>query len=249
MLRAPVPELAWDWFDPWAVVELDAIRAVIGNDPMARAVLSSILVKVSKRESETANRCGTEVRPPTTTATLFHKRAREFARQLEELAAAIGEGPEPRARVHREDARELRERGEFGMVVTSPPYPGVYDYLPLQQLRIAWLGLEPGESLRDEIGSRRSFKSDRTEAVAAWKRDTARWVRAACRALVPGGRLAVVIGDGLVAGRPVDALGPLGEAARAEGMERVARTTVERWDEGVERMRPEHAVLYERGSK
>jgi hypothetical protein len=46
----------------------------------------------------------------------------------------------------------------------------------------------------------------------------------------------------------VDSLGPLGEAARAEGLVRVARATVERWDEGVERMRPEHAVLYERAS-
>ena len=38
------------------------------------------------------------------------------------------------------------------------------------------------------------------------------------------------------------------ETARAEGLVRVARTTVERWDEGVERMRPEHAVLYERSA-
>jgi hypothetical protein len=248
MLRGPVPELAWDWYDPWVVCELDALRDVVGNDPLGRAVLSSILVKVSRRESETANHRTNEARPPTTTATLFHKRAREFARQLEELATAVGEGVEPRVRVHREDARELRERESFGMVVTSPPYPGVYDYLPLQQLRFAWLGLDPAQALADEMGSRRAFKTDRTEATAAWKRDTARWVKVAARALLPGGRMAVVIGDGLVAGRPVDSLGPLGEAARAEGLVRVARTTVERWDEGVERMRPEHAVLYERSA-
>ncbi len=248
MLRGPVPELAWDWYDPWVVCELDALLDAVGNDPLGRAVLSSILVKVSRRESETANHRTNEARPPTTTATLFHKRAREFARQLEELATATGEGVEPRVRVHREDARELRERESFGMVVTSPPYPGVYDYLPLQQLRFAWLGLDPAQALADEVGSRRAFKTDRTEATAAWKRDTARWVKVAARALRPGGRMAVVIGDGLVAGRPVDSIGPLGEAARNEGLVRVARTTVERWDEGVERMRPEHAVLYERSA-
>ncbi len=247
MLRAPVPELAWDWFDPWAVVELDAIRAVIGNDPMARAVLSSILVKVSKRESETANRCGTEVRPPTTTATLFHKRAREFARQLEDLEKLVGTGATVRARVHREDARELRERNAFGMVVTSPPYPGVYDYVPLQQLRHAWLGIDPGNSVRDEVGSRRAFRADRATALAAWRADTQRWVRIASKALLPGGHLAVVIGDGIVGGRPVDSLGPVGESAHAEGLVRVARATVERWDDGADRMRPEHAVLYQKG--
>ena len=247
MLRAPVPELAWDWFDPWAVVELDAIRAVIGNDPLARAVLSSILVKVSKRESETANRCGTEVRPPTTTATLFHKRAREFARQLEDLEKLLGSSPTVRARVHREDAREMRERNEFGMVVTSPPYPGVYDYVPLQQLRHAWLGIDPGNSVRDEVGSRRAFRSDRSAAIASWRADTQRWVRTAARALIPGGHLAVVIGDGIVGGRPVDSMGPLGESAHAEGLVRLARATVERWDDGADRMRPEHAVLYRKG--
>jgi hypothetical protein len=111
---------------------------------------------------------------------------------------------------------------------------------------MAWLGLDPGDAVRDEIGSRRAFRADRLEAVAEWKRDTHRWVRTAARALRPGGHLAVVVGDGLVGGRPVDAVGPIGEAARAEGLERVARATVERWDEGVERMRPEHAVLYRR---
>lgn len=249
MLQAPVPDVAWEWYDPWAIVEIDAIRHVIGKDPLARAVLSSILVKVSRRESETANRKIEGTRPPTTTATLFHKRAREFARQLEDLETRVGDAPlEVRVRVHREDARELRERGEFGLVATSPPYPGVYDYLPLQQLRLAWLGLDAGAAMSAELGSRRAFRSDRTDAVAEWKADTAKWVRAAARALRPKGRMVVVIGDGLVAGRPVDSLGPLGEAARAEGMERVARATVERWDDGVERMRPEHAVLYERTS-
>ncbi len=245
MLQAEVPDVAWDWYDPWAIVELDALRHVIGKDPLARAIFSSILVKVSRRESETANRRIEGTRPPGTTATLFHKRAREFARQLEELESLTASQPEAaRARVHREDARELRERGEFGLVATSPPYPGVYDYLQLQQLRVAWLGLHPSEGGREELGSRRAFRSDRADAVADWKADTHKWVRAAAKALRPGGRLAVVIGDGLVAGRPVDSLGPLGEAAHAEGMVRVARATVERWDEGVERMRPEHAVLY-----
>ncbi len=244
MLRAPVPDLAWDWYDPWAIVELDAIRAHIGNDALARAVFSSILVKVSHRESETANRHEAAARPPTTTATLFHKRAREFGRQLEALEAKAPAGV--RARVHREDARELRERGEFGMVVTSPPYPGVYDYLALQQLRLAWMGLDPGLAAHHEVGSRRAFKADRAEAIAAWRLDSARWVRGAARALRPGGRLVVITGDGIVGGRPVDSIGPLGEAANAEGLVRVARVTVERWDEGAERMRPEHAVVWEK---
>lgn len=247
MLKGTIPDIAPEWYDPWTAVELDAIRAAIGNHAAARAVFSSILVKVSHRESETANRKVDEPRPPTTTATLFHKRAREYARQLEELEKLTAAfDAEVRVRIHREDARELREREEFGMVVTSPPYPGVYDYAQLQQLRLAWLGIDAEDTRFSEMGSRRQFRADRAEALAAWKLDTHRWVRAAARALRPGGRLVVVIADGVVAGKPVETLGPLGEAARTEGLTRVARATVERWDEGVDRMRPEHAVMYEK---
>jgi DNA modification methylase len=146
--------------------------------------------------------------------------------------------------VHRVDARELREDPRFGLVLCSPPYPGVYDYLPLQTLRMAWLGLTGDESA--EIGSRRDFRRDPSDALRRWRADTGRWVRAAHRAMRPGGRMAVVIGDGFGGGQVIDSLAPLTHAAEQLGLRRVARATTERWDAGVEHVRPEHAVLFER---
>lgn len=239
-----LPEGVEDWYDPHVLAELGAIRDVIGNDPLLKAVFSSILVKVSRRKSDTSMTREDVSRPAGTTATLFHKKAREYARMLEALAEATPPGV--RARVHREDARELRGKGEFGIAVTSPPYPGVYDYLPMQRLRLDWLGLDPGGAMREEIGSRRSFRADRATAVAAWREDTRKWVRGVTKALRPGGRLIVVIGDGNVGGKRIDALAPLEEAAKEAGLVRPARVTVERWDEGVRAMRPEHAVLFEK---
>lgn len=237
------PEELARWYEPHVLAELCAIRDGIGKDPLLRAVFSAVLVKASRRESDTSSAKVETKRPPGTTAVLFHKKAREYARMLEELATAAPEGV--RARVHREDARELRERGGFGMVVTSPPYPGVYDYVAMQQLRHLWLGLDPA-SPKDEIGSRRGFRVDRTAALAAWRADNTRWVRAAARALEPGGRLVVVIGDGQVGGKRIDTWQAMDEAALAAGLARVARATVERWDEGVNAMRPEHAILWEK---
>lgn len=239
-----LPEGVEKWYDPWVLAELAAIRDVVGNDPLLKAVLSSILVKVSKRKSDTSAGKVDEPRPPGTTATLFHKKAREYARLLEALAEAVPPGV--RARVHREDAREHRGKGDVGIAVTSPPYPGVYDYLPMQRLRLDWLGLEPGGAMREEIGSRRSFRADRATAAATWRDDTRKWVRAVSKALRPGGKLVVVVGDGNVGGKRIDALQPLEEAGRDAGLVRVARATVERWDEGVRAMRPEHAVLFEK---
>ena len=236
-----------DWYEPHVLAELCAIHEVIGTDPLLRVVFFSILVKVSQRESDTSNTRSDVSRPRGTTATLFHKKARLFARQLEELAAATPEGG--RARVHREDARGFREKATFGLVVTSPPYPGVYDYLPLQRLRIDWLGLDPGSGMREEIGARRNFRADRATAIDAWKADTRKWVRACARALLPAGRLAVVIGDGYVGGKRIDALTPLAEASKEAGMQRIASVSMERWDEGVREVRLEHVAVFEAGAQ
>jgi hypothetical protein len=244
ILPPDVPPALEPWYEPHVLAELASLRASIGKDPLLRAVFSAILVKVSKRESDTSSAKTKSERPPGTTATLFHKKARELGRQLEELAEAAG--PDVRVRVHREDARDLRERAAFGMVVTSPPYPGVYDYLAMQHLRLTWLGLDADAANREEIGSRRQFRLDREVAVAAWRVDNRKWMKAAARALVPGGRMIVVIGDGQVGRKRVDSREALEETGRALGLARLARVTVERWDEGVEAMRPEHAILWER---
>ena len=240
-----IPEDLARWYEPHVLAELAVLHEGIGKDALLRAVFSAIVVKSSLRESDTSS-ARTEVkRPSGTTAVLFHKKAREYGRMLEELATAAPEGA--RARVHREDARDFRDRGGFGLVATSPPYPGVYDYVAMQQLRHLWLGLDPA-SPRQEIGSRRQFRVDRQAATAAWQVDNVKWMRAAARALDPSGRVIVVIGDGQVSGRRIDTFQAMNEAAAAAGLVRVARATVERWDEGVSAMRPEHAMVWEKPS-
>ena len=215
----------------------------LGVDTVLRVVFSSILVKASERESDTSSARVEESGPSGTTATLFHKKVRHFARQLEALAAATPAGG--RARVHREDARGLREKAAFGMIVTSPPYPGVYDYLPLQRLRLDWLNLDPGPGMREEIGARRNFRADRASAIQVWRADTRKWTRVAARALLPGGRMVVVVGDGNVGGKRIEALTPLLDAAKEAGLTRISSASVERWDEGVSAVRMEHAAVFE----
>ncbi len=247
-LRPPpahdVPDGVNDWYEPHVLAELCALRDHLGDNPLLELVFSAILVKVSRRQSDTSNIRVDAARPPGTVATLFHKKARELARMLEELETSAPAGV--RARVHREDAREFRGKGAYGQIVTSPPYPGVYDYVPLQQLRLAWLGLDASGAFREEIGARRSFRVDRRAAAEVWREDQRKWVKAASRALRIGGRLIVVIGDGMVGGRRIDTIGPLIESAREFGFYRDAAVTVERWDEGVDANRPEHVVCFTR---
>jgi len=239
------------WYHPHVAFELTrllrGVRAV-EDDAVRRALtccFSSILVKTSHRASDTSRRVEVRERAPGTASVLFHKKARELGRRLEALAAAAPPGA-PDAVILDADARDLPPGDPVAAVVTSPPYPGVYDYLPLQTLRVIWLGVDDSAARRFEIGARRAFRADRRRALVTWRRDTARWTARAAEALAPGGRMAVVVGDGMVGEKLVDARQPSEEAAAAAGLRLVARASGARRDPARGAVRWEHALLWER---
>ncbi|MGM0577347.1 MAG: hypothetical protein ACQEXJ_16605 [Myxococcota bacterium] len=194
------------WYDPPALAEVwslaEAIRAE--GDPrlgrMLRACLSSLLVKASRQESDTVPRKARKHRwvPKGRVERWFRRRVREVCGRLADLAAEVPEGtPPPRLSVRDARAPLPGRMGPVAMVVTSPPYPGVYDYAEYQDRRYAALGLESRAALRDEMGARRDVKK-RGWMSAAWRFEQdlgaamARWREA----LRPDGLAALVIGDG-----------------------------------------------------
>ena len=60
-----------------------------------------------------------------------------------------------------------------------------------------------------------------------------------------GGRMVIVVGDGLVAGRMVDTLYPTVEAMEAAGMRIIARASADRPDHARGATRIEHLVMGE----
>lgn len=238
-----VPEVCIPWYEHHVAQELGRIRNGIQEQapeirPLLNAVLSSILIKASFRKSDTSNKMEKHHRRPQSTAILFHKKAREFARMLEEMPA------EPGSTLIHGDARNVVPPKKVGLILTSPPYPGVYDYLPMHQLRYAWLGIEPENSLGQEIGSRRNFRSKgRTDALRNWMDDTDRWVKMQASILEPGGAMIIVVGDGLVAGKLVDALYPTAEAMKRAGLKIFARSSADRPDHARNAIRIEHMVM------
>ncbi len=228
--------------------ELEALRrscleAPAELRPLMWACLSAILVKASYRTSDTVARRVPHHRPPGTTAILFHRKARELARRLAALRDAVPPGT-PAPRVVEGDARRFTSDTPLAGIVTSPPYPGVYDYLPMQHLRHVWLGLEPAEG--SEMGSRRAFRTDPVVARDAWRLDTAAWLGRASAALGPGGRLVVVVGDGTAWNRTIGVADPIAESAGAIGFDLLARATAERPGPPSRRPRYEHVLVFER---
>lgn len=235
-----------DWYAPHVLSELEAIRiGIMESDKDLRrllwAVFSSILIKVSWRKSDTSQRREVHRRPPQTTSILFHKKARELARKLDALRTAVpADCPPPH--VTKGDARVEPEIEPVDLIVTSPPYPGIYDYLPLQELRERWFGT--WSQRRQEIGSRRSWREDPQKAYRVYGEDTARWVRESAKRLKKGGHLAVVVGDGLNRGAVVDAREPIEAAARYAGLKSYAGATVARRDHARSDIRAEHLLIF-----
>jgi site-specific DNA-methyltransferase (cytosine-N4-specific) len=226
--------------------ELECLRRGIAeSDPGVRelleAVFASILVKVSWRASDTKATREKHHRPPGTTAVLFHKRTRELARQMVELREAVPPGT-PDAEIWLGDARELRVRDPVDLILTSPPYPSTYDYLPMQHLRHVWLGDRPDPAR--EIGPRRLFRKGAQAARDTWRRDTELWNECAARALASGGHLVLVVGDGWVPSGVVDAAEPSVSAAQRAGLELVAGASLERPDSGGRSRLREHVFAF-----
>jgi len=236
------------WYEPHVLHELESLRYSVAKSPqdirwLLEGCLSSIVVKASLRQSDTRARRVGHHRPPGTTAVLFHKKARELARRLTALREALPEGAVA-SKIIEQDAREFKLHNRVAGVVTSPPYPGVYDYLPMQHLRHIWLGLHTESQARRELGSRRAFKGDAHEARRLWRKDTEQWMGSARDALVQGGRMAVIIGDGQVGPKVIGSAEPSIEAGKVLGLSLLGRAS--KTLPATRPVRQEHALLFER---
>ncbi len=193
-------------FAPHVLLELDGLSQAIDaeEDGLRGAlglVLSSILTKLERRSGDSV-RDRVDKRVPRRFATaMFQRRAEELLRQLARYEALLPDGV-PRPRVTLADARRLAhvEDGSVDLVVTSPPYPGTYDYLEHHATRMRWLGLSTEALSTGELGSRRAAKAAPERAEAAWIEGFSAVLEELGRVLRADGRALVLIGDSTVGG-------------------------------------------------
>jgi SAM-dependent methyltransferase len=226
-----------EWFAPHVRRELETLASLVDRaaqrdaevGDVLRAVLSSILYKVSYRASDTDT---TKVKRQVARGAavrLFEGRLALLFEGLDELARV--RGPLPRVRCC--DARRLggfAQPASFDLVVTSPPYAGTYDYAEQHRLRMIFLGLDPSDLARGEIGARPRFTGGperRARALAETAKAFGAALGEIARALVPGGRAAMVVGDSLAGGAAVLAEDLVREALA--GVESAARLEVVAW--------------------
>ena len=189
-----------------------------------RAVFSAGCVKYSNRRADTSTTQAPTPYPKGAVSRFMCDKAGELTRAQVALGEALQPDPPERPVLRLEDARLLPSFGwgEFDLVLTSPPYPGTYDYVEHHALRMAWLGLDEAPLRGGEIGARRD------ESAVTWSADNRDVMVALARVLKPGGLLCVVIGDWLVEGHPVDGGAQLLRAATDKGWRLRSRASIQR---------------------
>ncbi len=216
------------------------------NRALIDSIFSSLLVKYSLRASDTSNRIVPIRRKPGTVLKAFEDKGSEFARNLAALAKEVPTNL-PAAMVSVADATSVRYDEKLDVIVTSPPYPGTYDYIPLQQLRNAWFALETNGAIAREIGTRRSFRDGFNRGYREWIHNTNAWVRNARSNLKEKGKLCIIVGEGLGRKRKsTPVLAPTKQAALDAGLTFCAAGGVERKDPATGIKKIEYAIVFER---
>jgi adenine-specific DNA methylase len=250
-------------FAAHVLLELDGLRDGIKQSKspeLGRAlflVLSALLTKVSQKSGDSSAHASEKRIAPGFPSRFFLKKTEELCRQLLAYRSRLP-ALAPPATCTLGDARKLPGlvARSVTLVVSSPPYPGVYDYLTHHDDRLRWLGLPTRDFEKLEIGSRRELSVESFgPALARWERDLGATLSALARGLTADGRVALLIADSTLAGKPLYAERVVAKAAPSAGLELLARASQARphfhggsRDAFVKQARREHLLVLGRAS-
>ena len=191
-------------FDPHVLLELDGLITAIAKlaDAQSKAglrlVLSSIINKFSRQTSDTAARPSQRRVAAGFVIRFFLGKAEELARRQAEFAKLLPTRSAQDFDIRLGDARELPYRNRsIEAIISSPPYPGVYDYIEHHRLRLQWLGLDARFLDRHEIGARRQNRTNNS-LRNEYNTQLLQCLNEMARVLRPGGTIALVVADSVV---------------------------------------------------
>lgn len=194
------------WFDDDVIHELGLLRALMDRFPVGRlrpvfqVAFSSIIVRVSRQESDTRYAAVDKTQSEGLATELFVQRLVEIVGLLRSTYATL---PHPlKASVIKADTRQLSKllpESSVDFVLTSPPYANSYDYYLYHKHRMLWLGYDYVPVMEAEIGSRREFSSLKAPSEK-FSADLVDCFLAVRRVMREGARAVVLIGDSRVRG-------------------------------------------------
>jgi len=217
------------WFEPFIVEELAEILSWCRALPtpsartVALAAFSSIIVTVSKQDSDTRY----VRREKKLSAGDAFRRFGQGLYDATRMVAEFTELVEPRfnCKIHQQNVLGQPDIGSVDLVVCSPPYPNAYSYHLYHMIRMVWLGMNQQRFKHEEIGSHRKYSSKGINGATA---KTFRnemgiifdWLR---KVLKPGKFACFVVGDSTVRGETINNADLISGVAAETGFVEAAR--------------------------
>ncbi len=193
------------WFDDEALNDLGRLKIVIEQLPenprlLALAVFSSIIVRISNQDSDTRYSRIEKTYKLGASIKLFKTRLIDAIGRLGEII----ELPKANATLHCKDSRDLGfiTDKSVTLIVTSPPYINAYDYHKYHRHRLHWIDGDVALARDTEIGKHDTFTRPNA-TPARYFEDMRKCFEQWTRLLVPSGHVLIVVGDGIVNGKPV----------------------------------------------
>ncbi len=217
------------WFDPYVIEELAEIMTWcrdLTSEParlIALATFSSIIVAVSKQDSDTRYVRREKNMPHGEVFRRFSRSLRTATDSASELTNLIE--PRFRGEVIHANVLEAPHVDPVDLVVCSPPYPNAYSYHLYHMTRMLWLGMDQPKFKEEEIGSHRKYSRkgpngansdtfrEEMDTLFGWLMDALRKGHYAC----------FVVGDSTIRGERIDNATLLSEAAGQHGFVECAR--------------------------
>ena len=151
------------WFEAFVIEELAEALSLCrklttdSSYKVALAAFSSIVVSVSKQDSDTRYVRRQKNLSPGDVLRRFAYSLANATRSVTELTKCVEQSIH--CKVHNANILTKPDVGEVDLVVCSPPYPNAYSYHLYHMTRMLWLEMDQPKFKREEIGSHRKYSN------------------------------------------------------------------------------------------
>ena len=227
-----IPRLA-HWFSRGATLALAKLTGALRDvsDPRVhdalRVALSRIIVRVSRQDSDTRYAAVDRSVDEADVYQLFVESARTLDEVFKVEHSDISRHWAPSGVLVKDvltvEPHELPH--QFGLVVTSPPYPNAYEYWLYHKYRMYWLGEDPIAVRNAEIGARPNYFRRNPETPADFRRQMAHCFGLFRQVTLPHAVICMIIGRSVIKGKVIDNAELLRSAADEHGFQHLASAT------------------------
>ena len=245
------------WFEPHVIEEIAEALAWCRNITsesarnLALIALSSIIVAVSKQDSDT--------RYVRREKNIPHGEVmRRFARAIEitvKAATDFSDLVESRfqCNIVQSSLLDYPDIPMVDLVICSPPYPNAYSYHLYHMTRMIWLSMDQPRFKREEIGSHRKYSSHgkNSATVETFRAEFSSIFAWLSGKLKRGGCACFVVGDSTLKGQRINNTDLISQAAQMSGfreiirLDRTLQATKKAFNPAIGKIKTENIIILE----